>query len=177
MPSAIAPLETITTSRPSRASVASWRHQLPIASASTPRPSFVTRLEPTLTTMRRAPRNKSFMRRSTKTRIVGSRLEARIVFGARPLETNVRLDDIEVRREFAISKDGTKVPVNIVFKKGLKLDGSNPLLLTGYGGFAVSMQPRFSLRTGEVLAPPAYEPVRTFGVRVDRGRLWIRAEP
>jgi prolyl oligopeptidase len=60
---------------------------------------------------------------------------------------NVRLDDIEVRREFATSKDGTKVPVNIVFKKGLKLDGSSPLLLTGYGGFAVSMQPRFSLRT------------------------------
>jgi 3-phenylpropionate/trans-cinnamate dioxygenase ferredoxin subunit len=36
---------------------------------------------------------------------------------------------------------------------------------------------RFSLRTGEVLAPPAYEPVRTFGVRVDSGRLWIRTEP
>lgn len=60
---------------------------------------------------------------------------------------SVKLDDVEVRREFATSKDGTKVPVNIVLKKGTKLDGSNPLLLTGYGGFAVSLQPRFSLRS------------------------------
>jgi len=60
---------------------------------------------------------------------------------------NVKLDDVEVRREFATSKDGTKVPVNIVFKKGIKLDGSNPLLLTAYGGFSVSLQPRFSLRS------------------------------
>ncbi len=36
---------------------------------------------------------------------------------------------------------------------------------------------RFSLRTGEVLAPPAYEPVRTFPVRIADDRLWIRAEP
>jgi hypothetical protein len=55
MPSAMAPLDTITSSRPWRASAASWRDQLPMASASTPRPSLVTRLEPTLTTMRRAP--------------------------------------------------------------------------------------------------------------------------
>ena len=59
MPSAIAPLDTITTSRPCAASAASWRHQLPIASASTPRPSLVTRLEPTLTTMRRASRTRT----------------------------------------------------------------------------------------------------------------------
>lgn len=60
---------------------------------------------------------------------------------------DVDLGDVEVRREFATSKDGTKVPVNIVFKKGLKLDGKSPLLLTGYGGFSIPMQPRFSLRT------------------------------
>ena len=36
---------------------------------------------------------------------------------------------------------------------------------------------RFSLRTGEVLSPPAYEPVRTYAVRTQGGRLWIRAEP
>jgi 3-phenylpropionate/trans-cinnamate dioxygenase ferredoxin component len=35
---------------------------------------------------------------------------------------------------------------------------------------------RFSLRTGEVLAPPAYEPVRTYGVRVADGRLWLEAQ-
>ena len=55
------------------------------------------------------------------------------------------LSDFEVRREFAVSKDGTKVPVNIVCRKGLVLDGSHPTLLTGYGGFGVAMQPDFSL--------------------------------
>jgi len=59
MPSAMAPEDTMTISRPACPSAAIWRHQLPIASASTPRPSFVTRLEPTLTTMRRAVRSSS----------------------------------------------------------------------------------------------------------------------
>ena len=55
----------------------------------------------------------------------------------------VSFADAEVVREFAVSKDGTRVPLNIVRKKGLKLDGSHPLLLTGYGGFSVSLAPRF----------------------------------
>jgi prolyl oligopeptidase len=55
----------------------------------------------------------------------------------------VSFRDAEVVREFAISKDGTRVPLNIVRRKGLKLDGSHPLLLTGYGGFSVSLSPRF----------------------------------
>jgi prolyl oligopeptidase len=48
-----------------------------------------------------------------------------------------------VVREFAASKDGTKVPVNIVRKKGTKLDGKNPALLYGYGGYGISQTPRF----------------------------------
>jgi prolyl oligopeptidase len=52
-------------------------------------------------------------------------------------------EDIEVVREFAASKDGTKVPLNILRKKGLKLDGQNPTLLYGYGGYGVSMTPSF----------------------------------
>ena len=52
-------------------------------------------------------------------------------------------DDVEVVREFATSKDGTKVPLNIVRRKDMKLDGSNPVLLNGYGGYGVSMTPRF----------------------------------
>ena len=46
-------------------------------------------------------------------------------------------------REFAVSKDGTKIPVNIVHRKGLELDGRNPVLLLGYGGYGVSMTPWF----------------------------------
>jgi prolyl oligopeptidase len=52
-------------------------------------------------------------------------------------------DDIEVVREFAISKDGTKLPLNILRKKGLKLNGENPTLLYGYGGYGVSLTPSF----------------------------------
>ena len=50
-------------------------------------------------------------------------------------------DDIEVVREFAVSKDGTKIPLNILRKKGTKLDGKNPTLLYGYGGFGLNRTP------------------------------------
>ena len=46
--------------------------------------------------------------------------------------------DVQVMREFATSKDGTKVPLNIISRKGTKLDGSNPTLLYGYGGYSAS---------------------------------------
>jgi prolyl oligopeptidase len=55
----------------------------------------------------------------------------------------VDFSDIEVVREFATSKDGTKVPLNILRKKGLKLDGKNPTLLYGYGGYGISLSPGF----------------------------------
>jgi prolyl oligopeptidase len=55
----------------------------------------------------------------------------------------VSFADIEVTREMATSKDGTKVPLNILRKKGTKLDGNNPTLLYGYGGYGLSMQPNF----------------------------------
>jgi prolyl oligopeptidase len=51
---------------------------------------------------------------------------------------------VEVKQVFVPSKDGTKVPVFLVYKKGLKLDGNNPTLLYAYGGFNVSQTPSFS---------------------------------
>jgi prolyl oligopeptidase len=70
--------------------------------------------------------------------------------GAKPVKTALggrsRLDfsDIEVRREYATSKDGTKVPINIILKKGTRLDHRNAAILWGYGGYGVNMTPRFS---------------------------------
>lgn len=56
----------------------------------------------------------------------------------------VNFDDCEVVREFAISKDGTRVPINILKRKGTVLDGSNPCLVTGYGGYGINITPSFN---------------------------------
>jgi len=55
----------------------------------------------------------------------------------------VSFDDIEVTRELATSKDGTKVPLNIVRRKGTKLNGNNATLLYGYGGYGISLSPSY----------------------------------
>lgn len=52
--------------------------------------------------------------------------------------------DAEVVRELATSRDGTHVPMSIVRKKGTQLDGRNPVLLYGYGGYGISTVPHFS---------------------------------
>lgn len=54
-------------------------------------------------------------------------------------------ENYETKQVFYPSKDGTKVPMFIVHKKGLKLDGNNPVYLYAYGGFQISLTPAFSL--------------------------------
>jgi len=69
-------------------------------------------------------------------------------------------DDYETEQIFYSSKDGTRVPMFIVHRKGIKLDGANPVLLAGYGGFNISQKPGFSysyfswVEKGGVLAQP-----------------------
>ncbi|WP_081208261.1 prolyl oligopeptidase family serine peptidase [Salegentibacter sediminis] len=69
-------------------------------------------------------------------------------------------EDFESKQVFYTSKDGTKVPMIITHKKGLKLDGKNPTMLYGYGGFNISLTPSFStanavwLEQGGIYAVP-----------------------
>ncbi len=68
--------------------------------------------------------------------------------------------DFESKQVFYTSKDGTKIPMIITYKKGIELNGKNPCLLYGYGGFSVSLTPRFStanivlLENGGIYAVP-----------------------
>ena len=62
---------------------------------------------------------------------------------ARP-DIPFKSEDFEVKQVWYTSKDGTKVPMFLVHKKGLQPDGNLPVLLYGYGGFNVSQTPRFS---------------------------------
>ncbi len=54
-------------------------------------------------------------------------------------------DQYESKQVFFISKDGTKVPMIITYKKGVQLNGKNPTILYGYGGFNISLTPTFSI--------------------------------
>jgi len=55
----------------------------------------------------------------------------------------VNFSDAEVVREWTVSRDGTRIPLSVIRRKGIKLDGSAPALLTGYGGFNISLAPFF----------------------------------
>ncbi len=68
---------------------------------------------------------------------------ASTVFRAPKLKFNP--DDFETKQIFYTSKDGTRVPMFISHKKGLKLDGKNPTVLYAYGGFNISITPAFSV--------------------------------
>ncbi|WP_394344559.1 prolyl oligopeptidase family serine peptidase [Confluentibacter citreus] len=69
-------------------------------------------------------------------------------------------NDYESKQVFYNSKDGTKIPMMITYKKGLELNGKNPTILYGYGGFNISLTPTFSISNavwmeqGGILAIP-----------------------
>jgi len=85
------------------------------------------------------------------------------------LKIDTDLTQYETKQVWYTSKDGTRVPMFIVAKKGLVLDGNNPTELSGYGGFDVSIQPGFSrprliwLDAGGVFAIPCLRGGGEFG--------------
>ncbi len=85
------------------------------------------------------------------------------------------LDQIETKQVFYTSKDGTKVPMFVVMKKGTPLNGQQPTLLTGYGGFRISELPSFSARAAAwILAGGVYALANMRG-GYEYGEKWHRA--
>lgn len=66
------------------------------------------------------------------------------LFKASPLDVDI--SNIDSKQVFYTSKDGTEVSMFLIYPKGIELDGSTPFLLTGYGGFNISLKPYFSTR-------------------------------
>ncbi len=60
-------------------------------------------------------------------------------------EFDFNADDYTTEQIFYASKDGTKIPMFLTYKKGIEMDGNNPVFLYGYGGFNISLTPSFSV--------------------------------
>ena len=91
-------------------------------------------------------------------------------------------NDYETKQVFYSSKDGTKVPMFITHKKGLKLDGNNPTYLYGYGGFNISLTPAFSvsnlvwMEMGGVYAQPNLRGGGEYGEEWHQGGTKLRKQ-
>ncbi|MCK8080910.1 prolyl oligopeptidase family serine peptidase [Vibrio sp. 1CM24A] len=90
-------------------------------------------------------------------------------------ESPFESDKFESKQVFYTSKDGTQVPMLISYKKGLKLDGSNPTMLYAYGGFNVSLTPYFSGTVGSWLELGGVYAVPNLRGGGEYGKAWHKA--
>jgi len=81
----------------------------------------------------------------------------------------------ETKQVFFKSKDGTKVPVFLNYRKGLKLDGNNPVLLYGYGGFNIPMTPGFSVSNAFFMEQGGIYAVVNLRGGSEYGEVWHKA--
>jgi prolyl oligopeptidase len=84
-------------------------------------------------------------------------------------------DDYESKQVFYTSKDGTRVPMIITHKKGLKLNGKNPTILYGYGGFNISLTPSFSTARAAWLEMGGVYAVANLRGGGEYGKEWHKA--
>jgi len=95
----------------------------------------------------------------------------------RKSEVKFKPEDIEVKQVFVESKDGTKVPVFLSYKKGLMLNGNNPALMYGYGGFNIATTPNFNpsaiffIEQGGVYATVCMRGGREYGEEWHKGGM------
>lgn len=89
--------------------------------------------------------------------------------------TAADFSNVEVIREAATSKDGTMVPMNILRRKGTKLDGQNPVLLYGYGGYNISLKPSFQPQLQPLLDRGVVYVVANLRGGGEFGEAWHRA--
>ncbi|WP_339384663.1 prolyl oligopeptidase family serine peptidase, partial [Vibrio bathopelagicus] len=90
-------------------------------------------------------------------------------------ESPFESDQFESKQVFYTSKDGTKVPMLISYKKGLVLDGNNPTMLYAYGGFNVSLTPSFSGTVGSWLELGGVYAVPNLRGGGEYGKEWHKA--
>ncbi len=83
--------------------------------------------------------------------------------------------DYESKQIFYTSKDGTKIPMIITHKKGLKLDGKNPTILYGYGGFNISLTPTFSVANAVWMEQGGIYAVANLRGGGEYGKAWHNA--
>ncbi|GAA4935885.1 prolyl oligopeptidase family serine peptidase [Algibacter agarivorans] len=87
----------------------------------------------------------------------------------------LKSDDYESNQVFYTSKDGTKVPMMITHKKGLELNGKNPTILYGYGGFNISLTPAFSITNAVWMEQGGIFAVPNLRGGGEYGRTWHEA--
>jgi prolyl oligopeptidase len=90
-------------------------------------------------------------------------------------EVGFDAERFETRQLFFTSRDGTRVPMFVTHKKGLPLDGSNPTLLYGYGGFSISQTPAFSVNRTLWLEDGGVYAVANLRGGEEYGEAWHRA--
>ncbi|MEO8568915.1 MAG: prolyl oligopeptidase family serine peptidase, partial [Ginsengibacter sp.] len=93
----------------------------------------------------------------------------------RKSEVKINADNYQTVQSFFKSKDGTKVPLFITYKKGLQLNGNNPVLLYGYGGFNIPMTPGFSISNAFFLEQGGVSVIVNLRGGSEYGESWHKA--